>query len=382
MKNKKKYYGMSIYGRIFLLLWFILAGVGLNKCLSQDSIQPVVFSGKLVGEIDLTEWYWTQPGQFESDEEILLSKIDSIFESKLIDSNDLINRIDSLVRVNLDAKFGNTVPPDPIPDPTPDPIPDPEPQPGPITTIAKRADQEGLAVYHWADHNQLPINTIVVDQEDNTEVTQISDGRVQFILKNDGLTKRDEIRQSPWNVRNPLGTEHWIGFDYTFGQPDPANQSLLFQAHSGIVGKSPNVELELSKDGQFSSQPGAQLYVVRKGDANDYDRTGIFPQEGQTIEFVIHLVWGNSFNGLLQVWADGVKIYDEQVATTYPDARWGGNLKWGIYKWPWASASNRAKSAAIGVNEIKTSMGDLRILTRFPDHPDYLKNDYETVKPR
>ena len=108
MKNKKKYYGMSIYGRIFLLLWFILAGVGLNKCLGQDTITGII---KI-------------PHVSQFDEELLLLKIDSIFESKLINSNDLINRIDSLVRVNLEAKFGNTVPPDP--DPTPGPAPDPE----------------------------------------------------------------------------------------------------------------------------------------------------------------------------------------------------------------------------------------------------------------
>ena len=110
MKNKKKYYGMSIYGRIFLLLWFILAGVGLNKCLGQDTITGII---KI-------------PHVSQFDEELLLLKIDSIFESKLINSNDLINRIDSLVRINLDAKFGNIVPPDPEPTPEPEPVPDPE----------------------------------------------------------------------------------------------------------------------------------------------------------------------------------------------------------------------------------------------------------------
>lgn len=194
---------------------------------------------------------------------------------------------------------------------------------------------------------------------------------------------RAEIRTAPWNIRHPKGTEEWFGWSYTFGNDyvvDQNNQWLFWQVHHGVVGDSPQTELMIIKDGQFNGHNAGELYVVNNvTDGEKYNPTGIKPTAGQKLDIVVHVVWDDASNGMLQVWINGQSVYDKQVATVYSSSPWGGNAKWGIYKWPWAEESGVQASEEQGIMHLETFMGNLRIITRRPGDPDYGKDSYSDV---
>ena len=234
-----------------------------------------------------------------------------------------------------------------------------------------------------------------VDSEcDESQVT-IIDGRLTFSLDvtsvptgnwcSDKFNMRAEIRTVPWNVRHEIGTEEWFGWNYTFGDNykfDHENPWLFFQVHPGIVGLSPQTELLIISDNQFEGHSAGEIFVANHANNNEYKSTGIAPIAGGTINVVIHAIWGDAVSGLLQVWINGVSVYNQQVATVYTDYPWGGNAKWGIYKWRWRNESGVQKSIKQGITKLRTSMGPLRILTRSPDHPRYGKKAYSSVEPQ
>lgn len=195
---------------------------------------------------------------------------------------------------------------------------------------------------------------------------------------------RAEIRTAPWNVRHPLGTEEWFGWTYFFAEDyviDQFNEWLFFQVHHGIEGDSPQIELMISKQGQNNTKNAGEICVVNKGNYPDNHPTGISPKAGDKLKLVVHVVWGDSSNGLLQVWIDDQMVYDKKVATVYENHPWGGNAKWGIYKWPWANTSGVEKSKNQGITHLETYMGPLKIITRKPEDPNYLSDAYATVEP-
>lgn len=205
----------------------------------------------------------------------------------------------------------------------------------------------------------------------------------------DDFNKRAEIRTAPWNVRNPIGTEEWFGWSYTFGNDyeiDLSNQWKFFQVHPGPKGLSQQISLEIIHDEQFKDHSAGEVYVVNaghgtEGRSTDFSPTGFTPRAGQTLDIVVHAIWGDYSNGLLQVWIDGNKVYDKQVATILAGYPWGGNAKWGIYKWPWRDAENVQASLAQGLTQMETFMGPLRMITRKPGDPDYGRDSYSMVAP-
>lgn len=196
---------------------------------------------------------------------------------------------------------------------------------------------------------------------------------------------RAEIRTSPWNIRHALGTEEWFGWSYTFGTDyvvDRNNQWLFFQVHPGIMGESPQVEFTIVKEGQVAGHKAGEIFIVNAANRKEYWPTGIVPGAGETLDLVVHVVWGDASQGLLQVWIDGKRIYDKQVPTVYQRYPWGGNAKWGIYKWPWTQEAGVRKSKQQGITRLETFMGPLRIITRNPDDQEYLEDAYTRVVPR
>ena len=115
---------------------------------------------------------------------------------------------------------------------------------------------------------------------------------------------------------------------------------------------------------------------------SDYQKTGIVPHAGDNLDIVIHVIWANADSGMLKVWVNGNIVYDKQVSTVYADSQWGGNAKWGIYKWPWKNADDVQNTLDQGIDHLQTSMGSLRVITRYPGDPDYGTDSYELVKPR
>ncbi len=196
---------------------------------------------------------------------------------------------------------------------------------------------------------------------------------------------RAEIRTAPWDIRHPKGIEEWFGWSYTFGNDyviDRNNQWLFFQVHPGVEDASPQTELTVIKDGQFNGHDAGEIYIVNAANGNEYHPTGITPKAGEKLDIVVHAVWGDVSTGLLQVWINGKRLYNKQVATVYEAYPWGGNAKWGIYKWPWAEANGVQQSLQQGITHFETYMGPLRMITLRPGDPGYLGNSYFEVTPR
>ena len=196
---------------------------------------------------------------------------------------------------------------------------------------------------------------------------------------------RAEIRTEPWNVRHAKGTEEWFGWSYTFGNDykiDMNNQWKFFQVHNGVVGKPPQIGLEVIHGNQFRGHDAGEIYVTNASGGEKYTPTGIVPKAGQTIDVVVHAIWSDASNGLLQVSIDGKMVYDKEVATVLPGNPWAGNAKWGIYIWPWSDESRVQKSKNQGIAHLETLMGPLRIITRKPGDPDYGEDAYDLVRPK
>ena len=272
-------------------------------------------------------------------------------------------------------------------------------------TTGGKANESGLKTWCWGDITipaysgtkgvSFSDDQLFIDSECNENAISIVDDQLHFYVDpinppvdsswcSRDFNMRAEVRTNSWNVQHPIGTEEWFGFAYTFGNAydiDKLNEWLFFQVHNGIVGTSPHMELLVIKDGQYSGHNAGEVFVVNKGNYPDNHPTGITPVAGETLDIVVHAVWGDESNGLLQVWINGQSVYDKQVRTVYADYPWGGNAKWGIYKWPWANENGVQNSLQQGITSLETHMGSLRMITRKPGDVDYLNNSFSLVAP-
>ena len=132
-------------------------------------------------------------------------------------------------------------------------------------------------------------------------------------------------------MKHKLGTEEWFGWNYRFGDDykiDEINDWLFFQVHNSINGTSPQVKLYVAHGHSKNSDHAGEIVITNNGNYPDYNKTGIVPVAGDSFDIVIHVIWGDDSNGLLQVWINGEKLYDKHVSTVYPEYPWGGNAKW------------------------------------------------------
>ena len=252
-------------------------------------------------------------------------------------------------------------------------------------TIPEFTDKKGVTF----NDRQLAIDSECYEQQVSIEggglkfrVDPLYPGVGHWCSRN--FNMRAEIRTAPWDVRQAKGTEEWFGWSYSFGSDykiDLNNQWKFFQVHPGIVGESPQIGLEIINENQFKGHEAGEIYVTNATTEEFYVPTGITPRAGDTLNIVVHVVWGDASQGLMQVWINGSNVYDEQVSTIFKDYPWGGNAKWGIYKWPWQHKDAVEKSRQQGITHLETFMGDLRIITRKPGDPDYLNNSFSLVAP-
>jgi len=195
---------------------------------------------------------------------------------------------------------------------------------------------------------------------------------------------RSEIRTAPWNIEHPLGTEQWIGWRYQFGESyviDPTSPITIYQNHPGVEELSPQFELEIAARNRPAPAKGGEIQVVNS--AND-DRIvyPVRPRAGETLDVVIHVIYGIHSAGLLQVWLNGTLFYDKAVSTVYREYSWGGNNKWGIYHHTFnESPADVQSSLAAGAGKVELFMGTLRLLTRTPHDPAYRTKAYHLVRP-
>ena len=280
-------------------------------------------------------------------------------------------------------------------------------EPEECTTNGGFAGDSGLKTWCWKDI-ELPDYTgskgvsfsnkeLVIDSECYEQQVTKSGNRLRFRVNplgpeigawcSNNFNMRAEVRTAPWQVRNPLGTEEWFGWRYELGESyviDQYNQWKFFQIYPGPVGLGAQVSLEVIHKDQFYGHSAGEIYVVNAGGegSKKYSPTGITPQAGEKLDIVIHVIWEYASKGLLQVWINDQVVYDEQIATVTPEAPWGGNAKWGVYKWPWKVEERIQKSLDQGITYLEAYIGPIRMITRKPGDANFGKDAYATVRPR
>ncbi|MFS4493390.1 PKD domain-containing protein [Maribacter sp. 2308TA10-17] len=263
---------------------------------------------------------------------------------------------------------------------------------------------EGLKQWCWSDLEQevnsagaqsgFSNNQLAKSVHYNANGVFAQNGRLNFRLNPNNSSSsnnnyRQEIRDNPASVRHPLGTEQWWGFDYRFGDDYIADELpwIMWQTHGYFNSPAdPMTALELAPSNYLgNSNPRGELFISNAAFSSENPkkiRTGIVPRAGQTLRIVIQMVWGDNNNGLFKVWIDDVLVYNEQERTVYAEKPEGGYWKIGIYKWRWRQQSNVNSSQALGINELNTSIGALRVIKKSPSNSTYLANEFNTVKPK
>ncbi|MFS4493391.1 heparin lyase I family protein [Maribacter sp. 2308TA10-17] len=277
-------------------------------------------------------------------------------------------------------------------------------------TDSGKASEAGTRVWCWSDvkitedlnsaTNFFSSNHLAVNSHCNNGMVTGSGDRLYFKVNPTTPTAQEwckydfnyraEIREHPSDVDHPVGTEQWFGWDYKFGEDyeaDAFNEWIMWQVHGSFKSPAnPLISLWVAKTNMAKKTNTAGEIFVTNAAINSknhkYTPTGIVPKAGQTLDIVVHVVWGDENTGLYEVWIDDKLIYSEQERTVYQEEPIGGYAKWGIYKWKWQSASNIAKSASEGIIQLNTSMGPLRVLMRRPGDQDYLQNSFALVKPK
>lgn len=278
-------------------------------------------------------------------------------------------------------------------------------EPTACTTNGGFAGDEGLKTWCWndvsiPDERYFSDRQLFISQHCHKGMVQGVGNRVHFKVNpttpapqdcgSSNYNYRAEIRDAPFDVDHPVGTEQWWGFNYKFGEDyivDAFTSWIFWQIHGSFSSpSSPMVSLRVAtEDYQKMGNAPGEIVVANAAvnpDNWDWTPTGIVPQTGQSLDIVIHVVYGDEQTGLYQVWIDGIKVYDEQERTVYAAQPEGGYWKIGIYKSKWKNQSNVHSSASLGIEELNTSIGPLRVMKKSPSSPTYLADEYNTVKPK
>jgi PKD repeat protein len=267
--------------------------------------------------------------------------------------------------------------------------------------------ESGLKTWCWGDV-ELPTGynddaesfsdgQLYVSSHSNIDMVTKSGDRLYFkvnprvpVAQNWGgnFNYRAEIRDSPSDAHHPVGTEQWFGWNYKLGSDyihDTDVQWLMWQTHA--ASGSPPVSIN-SYEGGSAGDPGLYLFVhATSTSSTNLDNItrvplGIELTADLSLDFVMQLISGDETTGHIKLWINGNVVYDQTIRTVYTDQAYGGYVKWGIYKWGWKNEADILLSEAQGISELNTSMGPLRILTRFLDAANYLNDSYSEVAPR
>lgn len=283
-----------------------------------------------------------------------------------------------------------------IPSPPPPPVNDPNTHPE-LDSVKMRTwkwSEISIPNYTWPDGTAFGNGLFVDIAHDATGVTINSD-KLHFYLNplvptaptnsSSGFNYRSEIRTAPWQINHDLGTEQWIGWSYTFSPDyviDPSEPFTIYQNHPGIAGQPPMFELEIAALNRPNPAQGGEIQVVNHA-LNNRFVSNVKPQAGETLNFVVHVVFEEGSKGLLQVWINDNLIYSEIESTVLSDYKWGGNNKWGIYHHTHLGNQTAVNnSIAAGAKEVSLDMGTLRLLQRSTVAPNYRTDAFDLVKPR
>jgi hypothetical protein len=67
-------------------------------------------------------------------------------------------------------------------------------------------------------------------------------------------------------------------------------------------------------------------------------------EKNKWVDWVYHVKWSPTSDGLVEIWKDGVKVISKAGANIYSNAIGGAYFRVGIYKWPWKQGSNPAST--------------------------------------
>lgn len=278
------------------------------------------------------------------------------------------------------------------------------------STTSGKASDSGFRMWCWRDieitetlnssTNYFSSKHLAVNSHCNKGMVTRVDDRLYFKVNPTSPAAQDwckydfnyraEIRENPSDVNHPAGTEQWFGWDYKFGddyKADALNEWIMWQVHGSFKNPpNPLISLWIGKTNMARhTNKAGEIFVTNaaiNSKSHKYTPTGITPAAGQSLDIVVHVIWGDENTGLYEVWIDGVPVYSEKERTVYEEEPEGGYAKWGIYKWKWQNQSRVLSSASAGITELNTSMGPLRVLMNKPDDIDYGKNAYDLVAPK
>ncbi len=159
-----------------------------------------------------------------------------------------------------------------------------------------------------------------------------------------------------------IGKEYWFGFavylpnDYQ----NPKYDDILFQINSrpdaGDGSRNPSITLNVGGDlknrkrgvnesNWVISVAGDDRRILRDSNYQSHASAVLGPvnrDKGRWVKWVVHFKNTYKSNGFLEVWKDGVQVYNKRgIRTTFNDAR-GSYVKMGSYKWSWKSKHNYA----------------------------------------
>jgi hypothetical protein len=180
---------------------------------------------------------------------------------------------------------------------------------------------------------------------------------------------RAEITENPWPDPKDASSikthrEEWVKWSYTWvdSYVPPKTPISIYQNHGGSDSNPyPLFQLEQSYEGQLKGAAAGEIQLVNNP-AGTRILTGIVPSPGQTVAIVLHVVYSESSDGLLELWFNGVKTYSKIQKTMFK-GKWPGNHKWGIYHHAVnENDDNRNMNIAAGHTEMVLEMRSLRCL--------------------
>lgn len=138
--------------------------------------------------------------------------------------------------------------------------------------------------------------------------------------------------------------ERWYGFSVflpsaAWPQPPDPSAEILAQWHHAANTGSPPLSLT-SRNGKWEiSQHWEQL------GPNGRHTVVADQQVGRWTDWVFHIRWSESeeANGLVEVWKDGMRVFQQTGKNKYVDGA-GTYFKFGIYKWDWTSNPARSNT--------------------------------------
>jgi hypothetical protein len=210
-----------------------------------------------------------------------------------------------------------------------------------ITTLLSAVLSRWGNTQHCCDYSVNP----------STEYSRSGNQSMRFELrKTDGDiagSKRTEITQ---NTESSNNVERWYGVSYYFPagyKADPNCPEIIFQWHHNSGTGSPPLALW-----SYGDKISFNQYNISS--KNDVLTKLVDITPGQWMDFVFHIKFSPSSDGLVEIWANGNKVYSKTGINNYSGSVGNDYLKTGIYKWGWKNGySSTTTERVIYIDDVR-----------------------------